>query len=282
MLMSRTARQAPSGVPVTFERPLRTRSSVSTATMRQPASAARTTFSTGYPGRRSCTCNARSASRRAARIGPISRNGRPVRRRDSAGEFGVCEAERPRLCPPVRESPDAHDEVGVIPNQRSDEVWELSWIQGGVGIHDCHQRGGGGDQTGMTSGPVAAARCVQHDSAQVGGQPWRAVSRAIVDDDRLEAPAASGPGSRAGPLPRPKHGQQDLAGHVVPRTAHVRQPSQHGPEQSGPRRFQIAYMTAPEGLTRLQQKLSGQVWRSVCSTDRDGGRGSPAHSGRQP
>ena len=46
-LMSRTVRTMPSGVPVTLERPARSAYGTSTDTTRQPASAARTTVSTG-------------------------------------------------------------------------------------------------------------------------------------------------------------------------------------------------------------------------------------------
>ena len=82
--MSCTVRAVPRTVPVTFDAPTRGRYGTSTSVTRQRAAAARTTISSGHPNRRSRRPSSSNAVRRAARIGPRSRSGRPVRRRTSS------------------------------------------------------------------------------------------------------------------------------------------------------------------------------------------------------
>ena len=81
--MSPIARAVPRTVPVTFERPMRGRYATATSWILHPATAARSTISRGQPKRRSAIPSSSSALLLAARIGPRSVSGAPLRRRSS-------------------------------------------------------------------------------------------------------------------------------------------------------------------------------------------------------
>ena len=81
--MSCTARTVPLTVPVTLDRPDRSRYSTGTFRTRCPACTARSTISSGHPERRSVIPKSRRTSRRIARIGPRSSRRSRVRRRTS-------------------------------------------------------------------------------------------------------------------------------------------------------------------------------------------------------
>ena len=97
---------------------------------------------------------------------------------DAVGEAGVA---RPRA--PGRPAGRQH-EIGVTPKDRIGDLRELPRIEGAVGIHEAHDVRAGGDETGPTGRPEAAARLAHHERTARGSDRGGPVGGAVVDDDR--------------------------------------------------------------------------------------------------